>query len=87
MSVLVKKSGTMMVKKEDVRHNYCPEIFVGGAWIGNVSDIIEPNGKHSNTLKANTDCTYFKICAKAISDLFMMNPGLFVALGGSEFVI
>ncbi|GMH47576.1 hypothetical protein TL16_g00096, partial [Triparma laevis f. inornata] len=87
MSGLIKKSGTMMVKKEDVRHNYCPDIFTRGAWIGNVSDIIEPMGTHNNTLKANSDCVYFKIEAKAISSIFMTNPGLFVALGESEFVI
>ncbi|GMH92817.1 hypothetical protein TrVE_jg10815 [Triparma verrucosa] len=86
MNGLVKKNGTMMVKKEDIRHVYCPEVFVRGSWIGNVSDLFESTGVHRNTLKTVSECTYLRIEANAISDIFMKNPGLFVALG-SEFVL
>ncbi len=87
MSGLMKKSGTMMIKKEDLRHNYCPDVFEMGAWIGNVSVLIDPSGVNSNTLQAVTDCTYFKIDASKLSDIVATNPGLFLALGSSEFVL
>mmetsp|Transcript_18386 Transcript_18386/g.38279 ORF Transcript_18386/g.38279 Transcript_18386/m.38279 type:complete len:907 (+) Transcript_18386:176-2896(+) len=87
LSGLVKKSGTMMVKQEDARHNYCPDTFTSGAWIGNVIKLIDHSGTHKNTLKAFSDCIYFKFSASSVTRLFEANPGLFVSLGSSEFVI
>jgi CRP-like cAMP-binding protein len=87
MSGLVKKSGTMMVKQEDARHNYCPDVFMSGAWIGNVMRLIDRCGTQKNALKAVSDCTFFKFTAKNVTRLLEANPGLFVSLGSSEFVI
>ena len=87
MSGLIKKSGTMMVKREDARHNYCPDVFERGAWIGNASDLVEDGGLRGDTLKATSACEFYKINSDAIKDVLSTNPGLYVALGASEFVL
>jgi hypothetical protein len=89
MSGLMKKSGTMMIKKEDVKHNYCPDVFTHGAFIGNLSRIRDKTdtGINSNTLQAVTDCCYFRIDGDQLELIIKSNPGLLVALGSSEFVL
>mmetsp|Transcript_18460 Transcript_18460/g.36946 ORF Transcript_18460/g.36946 Transcript_18460/m.36946 type:complete len:916 (+) Transcript_18460:1643-4390(+) len=87
MSGLIKKSGTMMVKREDTRHNYCPEVFGRGAWVGNASDLVETGGVRRNTLKATSSCQFYKIKSRAVADILTANPGLYIALGESEFVL
>lgn len=87
MHGLVKKSGTMMIKQEDTRHNYCPEVFVEGAWLGNATKLIDESGTQTNTLKAISDCSYFRFSAKDVISLLEANPGFFVSIGSSEFVI
>jgi len=87
MSGLMKKSGTMMIKNEDMKHNYCPDMFTFGAFIGNVVKIRDSEGCNTNTLQAVSDCVYFKIGMEQVEEIVGSNPGLFLALGASEFVL
>ena len=87
MSGLKRTSGSMMIRQEDLRHTYCPDVFETGSWIGNVAGLLAPQDACKNTLQAVTDCVYFKLSKKNITIIMENNPGLLLALGSSEFVI